>query len=125
MTEAMTSDIKAAEKIAYDLLGGPEAGLTVAEAEAGVRRLLNDSERRARDILNSHEGQLHRLAAALLEHGTLEAIDVADHSRGPHRDQDRQQLMACPEAREAVFLGIALRSFPALSTESAPRGPRE
>ena len=82
MTEAMTSDIKAAERIAYDLLGGPEAGLTIAEAETGVRRLMSDAERRARDILNSHEGQLHRLAAALLEHGTLEAIDVADILEG-------------------------------------------
>ena len=78
MTEAMTSDIKAAEKFAFELLGGPAAGLTIAEAEAGVRRLMNDAERRARAILASHEAQLHSLAAALLEHGTLEAIDVAD-----------------------------------------------
>ena len=82
MTEAMTSDIKAAEKVAFELLGGPAAGLTVAEAEAGVRRLMNDAERRARAILNSHEAQLHTLAAALLEHGTLEAVDVADVLNG-------------------------------------------
>ena len=77
MTDAMTSDIKAAERIAYELLGGPAAGLTVAEADAGVRRLMDEAERRARDILASHEGQLHSLAAALLEHGTLEAVDIA------------------------------------------------
>ena len=77
MTEAMTSDIKAAERIAFELIGGPEAGLTVAEADAGVRRLMNDAEGRARDILNGQEAQLHNLAAALLEHGTLEVIDVA------------------------------------------------
>ena len=82
MTETMTSDIKAAEKVAFDLLGGPAAGLTMTEIEAGVRRLMNDAERRARDILNSHEAELHRLAAALLEHGTLEAIDVADVLEG-------------------------------------------
>ncbi len=78
MTDAMTSDIKAAERIAFDLLGGTAAGLTVAEAEAGVRRLMNEAERRARDILEGHEAELHRLAAALLEHGTLEAVDIAD-----------------------------------------------
>ena len=77
-TETMTSDIKAAERIAFELLGGPAARLTVAAAEAGVRRLMNDAERHARDILDRHEGQLHRLAAALLEHGTLEAVDVAN-----------------------------------------------
>ena len=82
MTEAMTSDIKAAEKVAFELLGGPAAGLTVAEAEAGVRRLMNDAERRARAILANHEAQLHSLAAALLEHGTLEAGDVADVLNG-------------------------------------------
>ena len=76
--EAMTSDIKAAEKIAYDLLGGPAAGLTLAEVDAGVRRLMDDAERRARAILESREAQLHRLAAALLERGTLEAVDVAN-----------------------------------------------
>ena len=76
MTDAMTSDIKAAERIAFELLGGPAAGLTVAEADAGVRRLMDEAERRARDILESREGQLHLLAAALLEHGTLEALDI-------------------------------------------------
>ena len=82
MTEAMTSDIKAAEKVAFDLLGRPTAGLAFAEVEAGVRQLMNDAERRARAILNSHEAELHRLAAALLEHGTLEAVDVADVFKG-------------------------------------------
>ena len=82
MTDAMTSDIKAAEKIAFELLGGTAAGLTVAEAEVGVRRLMNEAERRAREILDSHETELHRLAAALLEHGTLEAADVADILEG-------------------------------------------
>lgn len=74
---AMTSDIKAAEKIAFDLLGGPAAGLTLAQVDAGVRRLMNDAERRARAILDSREAELHRLAAVLLERGTLEAVDVA------------------------------------------------
>ncbi len=74
---AMTSDIKAAEKIAFDLLGGPAAGLTLAEVGAGVRRLMDEAERRARAILDSREAELHRLAAALLEKGTLEAVDVA------------------------------------------------
>ena len=82
MTEAMTSDIKAAEKVAFDLLGGPAAELTMTEIEAGVRRLMNDAEQRARAILSSHEAELHRLAAALLEHGTLEAVDVADVLEG-------------------------------------------
>ena len=82
MTGAMTSDIKAAEKIALDLLGGAAAGLTLTEAEAGVRRLMNDAERRARVILGSHRAQLDNLAAALLEHGTLEAADVADVLEG-------------------------------------------
>ena len=82
MTETMTSDIKAAEKVAFDLLGGPAAELTMTEIEAGVRRLMNDAEQRARAILSSHEAELHRLAAALLEHGTLEAIDVADVLKG-------------------------------------------
>lgn len=82
MTDAMTSDIKAAERIAYGLLGGPEAGLTIAEADAGVRRLMNDAEGRARDILDSHEAELHRLAAALLKRGTLEAVDVANILEG-------------------------------------------
>jgi len=82
MTEAMTSDIKAAEKAAFDLLGGPEAGLTVADADAGVHRLMSDAEGRAREILNNHETELHRLAAALMEHGTLEAVDVADILEG-------------------------------------------
>ena len=80
--EARTSDIKAAEKIAFDLLGGPAAGLTLAEVDAGVRRLMDGAERRARAIVDGHEAQLHRLAAALLEHGTLEAVDVADLLRG-------------------------------------------
>ncbi len=79
---ATTSDIKAAERAAFELLGGPAAGLTVAETEAEVRRLMRDAERRARDILNTHEPALHRLAAALLEHGTLEAVDVADVLQG-------------------------------------------
>ena len=81
-TEMMTADIKAAEKVAFDLLGGPAAGLAMTEIEAGVRRLMNDAEQRARAILASHEAELHRLAAALLEHGTLEAADVADVLKG-------------------------------------------
>ena len=36
-SNAMTADIKAAEKIAFDLLGGEAANLSVAEADAGVR----------------------------------------------------------------------------------------
>ena len=43
---------------------------------------MSDAEGRAREILNNHETELHRLAAALLEHGTLEAVDVADILEG-------------------------------------------
>ncbi len=75
--ETMTSDLKAAEKIALELLGGMEAGLTIAEAEAGVARLIRAAERRARDILARREDALHTLAAALLEHDTMSGAEVA------------------------------------------------
>lgn len=77
VTEAMTSDIKAAEKIAFELLGGPETGLTPAVADAGMRRLLSEAQRRARDILSSREARLHSLAAGLLRHGALNGAEVA------------------------------------------------
>ena len=77
MSEVMTSDIKAAEKIAFDLLGGTAANLTAAEAETGVRRMLDEAEHRARTLLAAREGELLRLADALLEHGALSGGQVS------------------------------------------------
>ncbi len=95
---ALTSDIKAAEKIAFDLLGGPAAGLTLAEVDAGVRRLMDEAEGRARAILDRHEAQLHRLAAALLERGTLEAVDVAGVLEGGRASETPSRRPAPPAA---------------------------
>ncbi len=77
LSEAMTSDIKAAEKIALELLGGPEANLASAEADAGVRRLMDQAERHARTLLGAHEAEVRRLAAVLLERGTLSGAEVS------------------------------------------------
>lgn len=74
---ARTSDIIAAEKIAFELLGGPDANLAPAEIDAGVRRLMDGAERRARDILGDQRGALMRLAAALLDSGTLSGGQVS------------------------------------------------
>jgi ATP-dependent Zn protease len=76
-TEARTSDIKRAEKIAYELLGGPDSGLTPAAIETAMRRLTQAAEQRARDILSAHETQLHALAANLLRQGTLSGAEIA------------------------------------------------
>ncbi len=76
-TGAATSDIKAAEKIAFELLGGQAAGLSADEAEAGVARLMAAAESRARALLAAREDALHRLAGALLEHQTLSGADVS------------------------------------------------
>jgi len=74
---ARTSDIIAAENIAFELLGGPDAVLAPAEIEAGVRRLMDGVERRARDILGAHRDALLRLAEALLDRGTLSGEQVS------------------------------------------------
>lgn len=75
--QARTSDIIAAEKIAFELLGGPQANLAPAEIDAGVRRLMAGAERRARDILGARKDALLRLAAALLDSGTLSGGQVS------------------------------------------------
>ncbi|MBT6827973.1 MAG: hypothetical protein HOA58_00510 [Rhodospirillaceae bacterium] len=75
--DAKTSDIKAAEKIAFDLLGGAAAGLSLAEADAEVKKLLASAEQRARNILTSREAQLHALTKSLVEHGTLSGAEIA------------------------------------------------
>ncbi len=75
--DARTSDMKAAEKIALDLLGGTAAGLSLAEADAEIKKLLASAERRAREILTSREAQLHALADSLIEHGTLSGAEIA------------------------------------------------
>ena len=77
MSEVMTSDIKAAEKVAFDLLGGTAANLTAAEADTGVRRLMDEAEHRARTLLAAREGELQRLSDALLEHDTLSGGQVS------------------------------------------------
>jgi len=66
----------AAEKIAFDLLGGEAANLNVAEADAGVRRLMEEAERRARIMLAARGGEVERLADILLESGTLNGGQV-------------------------------------------------
>ncbi|MEC9454838.1 MAG: hypothetical protein VYE58_07155 [Pseudomonadota bacterium] len=66
----------AAEKIAFDLLGGEAANLSVAEADAGVRRLMEEAERRARIMLAARGGEVERLADILLESGTLNGGQV-------------------------------------------------
>lgn len=76
-SDAMTADIKAAEMIAFDLLGGTEANLSAAEAEAGVRRLMDEAERRARTMLTERGEEVERLADILLESGTLSGVEVA------------------------------------------------
>ncbi len=76
-SDSMTSDIIAAEKIAFELLGGPDANLAPGEIDAGVRRLMDAAERRARDILDARKDALLRLAAALLDSGTLSGGQVS------------------------------------------------
>ena len=76
-SDAMTADIKAAEMIAFDLLGGAAANLSAAEADAGVRRLMTDAERRARTMLAARGAEVERLADILLESGKLSGEQVA------------------------------------------------
>ena len=75
-SNAMTADITAVEKIAFDLLGGEAANLSVAEADAGVRRSMEEAERRARIMLAARGGEVERLADILLESGTLNGGQV-------------------------------------------------
>ena len=75
-SNAMTADITAVEKIAFDLLGGEAANLSVAEANARVRRLMEEAERRARIMLAARGGEVERLADILLESGTLNGGQV-------------------------------------------------
>ena len=96
MTDAMTSDIKAAERIAYDLLGGPEAGLTVAEADA--RRAPLDERcgrtrpRHSRQPRGRASPPCRRSPGARHVGGD----GRCEHSRGPEGEQGRQQLMHRP-----------------------------
>ncbi len=77
VSEAMTSDIKAAERIAFELLGGKAANLSAGEAEAGVRRLMDEAEGRARALLGEREAELRRLAEMVLRHGALSGAEIS------------------------------------------------
>lgn len=74
---AKTSDIKAAEKIAFELLGGTAAHLSPAEVDAGVNKLMAAAEQQAREILGSQQAQLHALADSVVEHATLSGAEIA------------------------------------------------
>jgi cell division protease FtsH len=88
-SEAMTSDIKAAEKIAFELLGGQAANLSAEEAEAGVRRLMDEAERQARALLGARQAALRRLAEMVLQHGALSGAEVAVILGGGKLDKKR------------------------------------
>jgi len=47
-----------------------------------VRRLIDEAEQRARDILTEHRKDLDSVATALLEHETLSGSDVRDILNG-------------------------------------------
>lgn len=53
-----------------------ESGETRAAIERQVRRLVDDAFSQAKNILRTHEKELHRLARALLEHETLTSDQV-------------------------------------------------
>lgn len=53
-----------------------ESGKTRAAIEEQVRRLMDNAFAQAKDILRTHEKELHRLANALLEHETLTSDQV-------------------------------------------------
>ncbi|MDP6475939.1 MAG: hypothetical protein QF894_13630 [Alphaproteobacteria bacterium] len=89
VSEAMTSDIRAAEKIAFELLGGRAANLSAGEAEAGVRRLMDEAERRARALLGARQAALRRLAEMVLRHGALSGAEVAVILGGGKLDKKR------------------------------------
>jgi cell division protease FtsH len=85
-----TSDIKAAEQIAFDLLGGPEADLLPSEAEAGVHRLMAAAEQRAREILSSRPTQINALADNLMQHDTLSGAEIAIILNGGTLDRQQE-----------------------------------
>ncbi len=61
----------AADKIAFELPGGPKANLAPDKIDAGVRQLMGGAECRTCAIFVNHRGALMRLAEVLLDKGTL------------------------------------------------------
>ncbi|MEQ9683542.1 MAG: cell division protein FtsH, partial [Rhodospirillales bacterium] len=55
---------------------------TAALIDEEVRRLIDEAEHRAHDILTEHLDELHRLAEALLEYETLTGDEVKKAMRG-------------------------------------------
>ncbi|MDD5586369.1 MAG: ATP-dependent zinc metalloprotease FtsH [Alphaproteobacteria bacterium] len=62
-----------------------------------IRRLIEESEAKARTILTEHLGDLHMVAAALLEHETLTGDDVAALLRG-EKIERRESAPPAPKA---------------------------
>ena len=52
-----------------------------------IRRIIEEAETKARDVLTEHMDDLHRLAKALLEYETLSGEDVQKLLRGESIDR--------------------------------------
>jgi cell division protease FtsH len=83
--------------------GLSEAARELVESE--TRRIVEDCYGRAIDDLRHHRDRLERLAAALLEHETLDEADVyriADLQRAQSSNEERQEPAVTPAREPAV-----------------------
>ena len=74
---------------------------TAEEIDTEVRKIIDDSYRRATDIINTHRDKLELIANALLEHETLEGFQVEEIVRTgkftpPEKPTDVGPMMGAP-----------------------------
>ena len=67
----------AADKIAFELPGGPKANLAPGKIDAGVRQLMGSAARHARAIFVDHRDALLRPAEMSLDRVTLSGGQVS------------------------------------------------
>ena len=88
--------------------------------DSEVRRLLQESRKRAETVLRTHKDELHRLAAALVDYETLTRDDIERVIKGVPLARARPTPAKKPSGDDAV----AVPGVPApVSVSAAPASP--
>ena len=82
--------------------GGPMSEETARLIDSEVRSLLDEADQLARDVLNRSRAALDRVAAALIERGTLTLAEV-DEIAGPSADSNERAASGRPTLAASPF----------------------
>ena len=71
---------------------------TMQEVDAEIRRILEEQYRRARDLIESHQQEMHRMAKALLDWETIDGEQIDDILAGKEPRPPKAPLTGSPSS---------------------------